>query len=253
MKVLVPMSGPDTAFREAGYAHCKSLIEIAGKALVQHVYENLSGLGAQQFVFVIRKEDHTQFHLSEVLKLMDSGCRVVVAQGTTAGAACTALLAAGELNPEEELVIANGDQIVEADLGGIIADFRRRKLDGATITFDSIHPRWSYVRTNADGLVVEAAEKRPISRHATAGFYYFRKAADCTAACMAMIRKAAHINGAYYVCPAFNEMILQQAKIGIFTIAPQQYYSLATPQGVQRYEEILNRQPARSAHAQSPA
>ncbi len=42
------------------------------------------------------------------------------------------------------------------------------------VTFESLHPRWSFVRRGGNGLVSEAAEKRVISRDAIAGFYYYR-------------------------------------------------------------------------------
>ncbi|HEY4330878.1 MAG TPA: glycosyltransferase family 2 protein [Phycisphaerae bacterium] len=241
MKVLIPMSGSDKSFQDAGYQHCKSLIEINGKALIQHIYENLLSLKPDQFIFVIRKEDHARHHLSDVLALMAPGCRVIVAEGSTAGAACTALLAVAELSDAEELVITNSDQIIRRNLFPILEDFRGRKLDAGTITFDSIHPRWSYVRVDDAGMVTEAAEKRPISRHATAGFYYFRRGMDFVSSAMSMIRKAAHVNHVYYVCPTFNEMILKQARVGIHAIGPAQYYSLASPQDVQRYGELLAR------------
>ena len=51
-------------------------------------------------------------------------------------------------------------------------------MDGGVIVFDSVHPRWSFVRVDKAGFVIETAEKRPISRLATAGFYYFRRGAD---------------------------------------------------------------------------
>ena len=105
------------------------------------------------------------------------------------------------------------------------------------------------MRLNDAGLVTEAAEKRPISRHATAGFYYFRKGGEFASAAMSMVRKAAHINNIYYVCPVFNEMILRQAKIGVHEIRPEQYFSLATPQDVQRYEERLSRTQPEAVHA----
>jgi len=249
MKVLIPMSGSDAAFREAGYPRCKSLIEINGKAIIQHIYENLISLRPDQFIFAIRKEDHAQHHLSEVLGLLAPGCRVLVTEGNTAGAACTALLAVGAIGNDEELVISNADQIIRADLFSIVDGFRKQGLDGGTIVFDSIHPRWSYVRINDARMVTEAAEKRPISRHATAGFYYFRRGGDFATAAMNMIRKAAHVNNVYYVCPAFNEMILRQARIGVCEIKPEQYFSLATPQDVQRYEERLSRMTPEVLHA----
>ena len=54
-----------------------------------------------------------------------------------------------------------------------------------------------------------------------------------------MIRKDAHVNDSFYVCPSYNELILQQAKIGTYTIPRDAYFSLATPQGVQTYEDFL--------------
>jgi len=249
MKILVPMGGGDSAFKEAGQQHGKWLAEIHARPLIQHVYDNLQSAGAGGFVFVIRKEDNARYHLGEVLRLMAPGCDVIIADGPTAGAACTALLAIERISADEELLIANGDQILLADMKLILDEFRERSLDGGTIVFDSIHPRWSYVKVNPQtGLVVEAAEKRPISRMATAGIYYFRRGADFCDAAAAMIRKGAHVNDAYFVCPAFNEMVLKQARIGVHPILGDQYYSLATPQGVERYAQMLARE-MRPAHA----
>lgn len=238
MNVLVPIAGPDEAFRERGLGPTKNLAELARKPLVQHVHENLRPLGGR-FLFVVRRDEVARFHLDEILRLLEPGCVVVVAEGATTGAACTALLAIEHIDTDEPLVIANGDQVLLTDLPAAVGEFRDRGLDGGILTFDAVHPRWSYVRLGADGLIVEAAEKRTISRHATAGFYYFRRGRDYVEAAMEMIRKDAHVNGGFYVCPAYNQMILRQARVGIRTIPVEAYYSLATPQGVQLYEGFL--------------
>lgn len=249
MRVVVPMAGADEAFRQAGFTHSKSLIEVGGRPLVEHVHDRLRGLPDARFTFIIRKEDASRHHLAEVLRLLDPDCSIVHTEHPTAGAACTAMLAIESIPEDDELVIANGDQLIVADLGGVIADFRSRDLDGGTIVFDSIHPRWSYVRVSAQGLVEEAVEKRPISRHATAGFYYFRKGRDFVASAMEMIRKDASVNGQYYVCPTFNEMILRQKRIGIATIRREDYFSFGTPQGVETYEQYRGRQSEGQARA----
>ena len=85
----------------------------------------------------------------------------------------------------------------------------------------------------------EASEKRPISRCATAGTYYFKRGADFLRATMRMIGKDAHVQGRYFVCPVYNELILEQARIGVVRDPQSAYFSLATPQGVQQYEEYL--------------
>jgi dTDP-glucose pyrophosphorylase len=137
------------------------------------------------------------------------------------------------------LVIANGDQVFATDVAEAVRDFRRRNLDAGTIVFDSVHPRWSFVKLDPEGLVVEAAEKRPLSRKATAGFYYFRRSRDFVEAAQAMIRKGASVNGSYYICPSFNEMILKGSRIGVFEIPREKYISLATPQAIEDYEQVL--------------
>ena len=86
---------------------------------------------------------------------------------------------------------------------------------------------------------MEAAEKRPISRNATAGFYYFKKADYFFEAAKRMISKNASVNGSFFVCPVFNEMILQQLSIGTFRIKKEQYYSFSHESGIEAYKAYL--------------
>ena len=239
MIVIIPIAGGDDAFRDRGFPYSKPLIEIHGKPLVEHVWACLKPLNAEKYVFVVRQEDVRLAHLDEVLHLMEPKAAVVPVAGPTAGAACTAMLAIEHIEADRQLVIANGDQLLTCDLRAALDDFRSRDLDAGTLVFDSVHPRWSFVRVGEDGLVTEAAEKRPISRHATAGFYYFKRGADFVKAAGDMIRKEAHVNGNFYVCPTFNEMILNHARVGVFPIARDSYISLGTPQNVEEYEQTL--------------
>ena len=239
MKILIPMAGRDEIFRNHGFVYAKPLIEIDGRPAIEHAFDSIKTAGEAKYVFVIRKDDDLRFHLRDVLRLLSPDAAIIRADGETAGAACTALLAIDELSDDDELVIANSDQVIDTNLGEAIAYFRRQELDAATIVFDSVHPRWSFVKTNEHGLVVEAAEKRPLSRNATAGFYYFKRSSYFVNAAMQMIRKGAAINGGYFVCPVFNELILDQKRIGIHRIDRRQYISLATPQALEDYEQTL--------------
>ncbi len=237
MRVLIPIAGPYDAFKEKGYLYSKNLIEVQGKPLIQHVYEKLQLLPEAKFIFIVNREEIERFHIDNVLKLLSPSCTIFTAENTTAGAACTALLAIEEIENNEPLLIVNGDQIIEHNIAEIIEVFNRRALDGGIITFDSVHPRWSYVKVDEQGYVVEAAEKRPISRMATAGFYYFKHGYDFAQSAMETIRKDARVDGKFYICPCYNEMVLKQQKIGIFTIPRSEYFSLASPQGVEEYEK----------------
>lgn len=239
MNILFLLAGDSKVFEEHGYQYPKYLIEIDGVPLVQHVVEHVSVTEPTRHIFVIRKEEAERFHFESVLRLLSRQAEVFVTEGATRGAACTALLAIEKIDTDEPLLVVNGDQVVDIALGDAIASFEERGLDGGMVVFDSVHPRWSYARLDERDLVIETAEKRPISRNATAGIYYFAKGCSFVAAAKEMVRKDAHVGDAFYVCPVYNEMLLDQACVGVFRIPRENYHSLALPQGVQAYEERL--------------
>jgi dTDP-glucose pyrophosphorylase len=180
-----------------------------------------------------------QFHLADIVALLAPGSSVVTVSERTGGAACTALLGAEFIDNDQELLIVNGNDLIETDFGVIVNGFRDKDWDAGVVTFPSIHPRYSYVRLDSTGLVVEAAEKRPISRLATAGFYWFRRGSDFTNSAKSMIRKDASIQGVFYICPVLNELVLQQRRIGTHGIAASQYRPLKNAKQVQQYETSL--------------
>ena len=111
--------------------------------------------------------------------------------------------------------------------------------DGGVAIFDDVHPRWSYVRLDDTGMVIEAAEKRPISRNAVAGFYYFKRASSFFDAAKRMILKNADVGGSFFVCPTFNEMILQHKRVGVYSIQKSEYYNFNHASGIEAYKNHL--------------
>ena len=126
-----------------------------------------------------------------------------------------------------------------ANANDVINEFIEKDYDGGIVTFEDIHPKFSFVKLNSEGLVIEAAEKRPISKHATAGFYYFKKGSDFIESAISMLAKNASVNGLFYLCPVYNEMILKQKKIGVYPIERQDYFLLKTEGGIEAYKQYL--------------
>lgn len=241
MNVVILLAGDNKAFKEAGYSYPKSLVEVDGIPLVQRVIANIrSGLAKKdRLICCIREDENRAFHLGMVIKHLAPEATIIEVKSGAQGAACTALLAIDLINSDEPLLVMNGDQILEAGLAEAVADFQARDLDGGIIVFHAVHPRWSYVRCDPDGGVIEAAEKKPISKSATAGVYYFKRGKDFVTAAVSMIKKDAREDGLFYVCPVYNEMILKQAKIRTYEIDRNSYFSLKNPQGVESLEEHL--------------
>ena len=87
-----------------------------------------------------------------------------------------------------------------------------------------------------DGLIVEAAEKHPISRHASAGAVWYRRGGDFIAAAQAMIRKDAQVDGRFFISLTLNEMILHQQRCGIYEIEARHYHPLKSPKQLIDFE-----------------
>ncbi len=241
INVLILLSGGSQAFADAGHLYPKNLVEIAGAPLIRHVLDHLSPLQDEgaRFLCLLRAEENRRHHIGAVVHLLDPAALVLDVRGENAGAACSALLAVSHIDNDDPLIIVNGDQILDADLPAIVRGFREAALDGGIVVFEDVHPRWSFVKTDAQGLVIETAEKRPISKLATAGFYYFARGADFVLAASEMIKKDAQVGGHFFICPAYNELILRQRRIGVHAIPRSAYHSLATPGDVAAYEDFL--------------
>ena len=129
----------------------------------------------------------------------------------------------------------------EADYLDKLSIFKDSEADAGVVIFKSVHPRWSYVKVGNNGNVTESAEKKPISNSATAGFYLYKKASMFVEYAKQMIMKDANLDGYFYICPVFNEMILEQKIIKTFTIQPQQYHSFMSPEMLIDYKDFLDR------------
>ena len=231
MKIIVPMVFSNTEI-EAGGKYIKPLYEIERRTILEHVVGKLSEVHEAKFVFIIHQKDVAAYHLDNVLAMLCPDCEIVVAKGKTHGSACSCLLAIEQINENAPLLVAGVDKYLDIDINEAIQYFETKNLDAGAVVFDDIHPQWSYVALDEDGLVVEAQEKNPISRNACAGVFYYHQGKDFVQAVMRMIKKGAVTNGQYYVAPAFNELILQGKRIGVYKIDRDQYYSFTSEKGM---------------------
>jgi hypothetical protein len=230
MRVLVLGAGPEAE----GDAPPLWLLENDGSLLVERFVRACSRLDASM-AFAVRASEIRRFRIDSVIGLASPGATVVPIMGETAGAACTALLCAAQIGPENELLILNSNEYIDIDYREVVDSFRVRELDAGVVTFASIHPRYAHVRIE-DGLVVEAAEKHPISRHASAGFTWYRRGSDFLRSAKDMIRKDAHVEGRFFVSLTLNEMVLRRKRIGAWEIEARHYHPLKSRSQTSSFE-----------------
>lgn len=238
LNVLIPLAGSSPFFEGPEYLYPKPLIEVNGKPMIQHVIENLETIRQEKrFLFIVKLEDCQKYHLDSSLRLLtDDNCQVIKLERDTRGAACSALMAIEHIDNDEPLLIVNGDQIIERDLDRVVTHFREEDADVGVVCFPSVHPKWSFVRLDENGRIVETAEKRPLSRHAIAGFYYFKSGSDFVRAAMRSIENDTHVNGLYFIAPTINQLVLERRNMMVYHVADHEYHNFYSPQKIQEYE-----------------
>ncbi|RRS04479.1 hypothetical protein EIP75_10760 [Aquabacterium soli] len=237
MNVLILGAGA-TVSGQGGDAFPAFMAEVKGLPLIQRLVESCTALSPAWIGIACQASDIDTYRIGALPKLLHPNAEFVTTKGNTQGAVCTALLAAQYIDHDDELLILGVNEYVDVDFAATIQTFRQRELDGGVLTFNSIHPRYSYVKTNSEGLVSLAAEKRPISNTAAATFFWYRRGADFVEAAKDVIRKHDHVNGSYYIAPTINQMLLRQKRIGIERIDGSRYHPLKTSRQIENFETV---------------
>lgn len=212
------------------------LSEMEGECLLEKLCQKVHEIPQRRVCFAFLADDVKKYRLASIADLISPGATLVKVPTSTKGAACTALLAAADFDPEDELVVVSANELIDEPLGDLVADFRAKGYDAATLIFQSVHPRYSYVKVDS-GLVCEAAQCLPISRNATTGFFWFRKVGDFVEAIKSAIRKDAHHDGQYYIAPLLNELLLRGCKVGAYPIESRHYLPLKSEQQIAAFED----------------
>jgi len=233
LNIIIPMAGAGSRFEQAGYTFPKPLIDVEGKPMIQVVVENLNMVA--NFIFIVQKSHRIKYNLDTLLNIIAPNCKIIEVDGLTEGAACTALLAKDLINNDNPLFFANSDQFVSWDSNEFMYKMQETDCDGGIVTFESIHPKWSFARVNEFGLVTEVAEKNPISNMATVGFYYWKHGSDFVKYAEQMIEKNIRVNNEFYVCPVFNQAIEGGKSIRTFEV--NKMWGLGTPEDLKYFIE----------------
>jgi dTDP-glucose pyrophosphorylase len=217
LQILIPMAGSSTFFNEEEFQYPKPLVEINGIPMIQLVVENLLKIdGPKQFI------------------LTDYKAKIVKLKSPTKGAVCSSLMAIDLLDKNLPLLISNGDQIIES-INNVVDFFVANSWDGGVATFQSVHPKWSFVRMEGNE-VIETTEKKPISRQAIAGLYYYQQADSFIKAAFQVLLKDDNVEGVYYLSSSMNELILKNLKVGNFLLSNKDYHSFYSPQKIKEFE-----------------
>ncbi len=242
MNILIPMAGRGSRFlgesdKNPEFKKPKPIINIAGHSMVEWAVSSLPLNKEDQLIFLVLKEHVEKAKIDEELrKIFGNEIKVIIVDHITNGAACTALLAREFINNDQPLLITDSDHFIDGKtLFNDIENYE--KLDGIIPVFYANNPKWSFAKTDQDGIVTETAEKIQISRNANIGAYFFRKGRDFVWAAEEMIEENDKTNGEFYVAPVYNYLI-RRGKV-IRLSRPRFVHGLGTPKDMAKFLEFL--------------
>jgi NDP-sugar pyrophosphorylase family protein len=236
MNIIIPMAGRGSRFTEKRILIPKPLIDIHGRPMIQRAVESLDLDG--QWKFIIRMDEHLD-RVSDMIRTIKPGADIINIDYVTEGPASTALLFKDDINNDEELIIANCDQIMEWTSNRFL-DYVRY-YDGAVVTYHADTDKNSYARVNKEGLVQEIREKQVISNISLNGIHYWKKGRYFVEAAEAMIAANDRApNGEFYIGPSYNHMIAQGHTVGIYHIPNQFHHPVGVPDDLDEFLRYEN-------------
>lgn len=226
------MAGLGKRFQMKGFSLPKPLIDINGIPMIVKVLDSLE-LSQAQFLFVIAKNEYSE-HIKSLISSSVKKSKFIEIDYVTEGPACSCLLFREEIDNDEELVIANCDQIMEWDSENFLMNVRR--FDGAVVTYYNDTDKNSYARIDKRGRVLEIREKEVISNVSLNGVHYWKKGKYFVASTEDMITADDRApNGEFYVGPTYNYIINKGLTVGIYHIPNQQHHAVGVPVDLENY------------------
>jgi NDP-sugar pyrophosphorylase family protein len=200
MKIIIPMAGNGNRFAQQGYRDPKPFINVNGKPMIRQVVDHL-GLQSYEHIFLCRTSHLENYSMSTIF--YDIKFQIVKIDTLTEGAAISVSMAKNYIDPDEDILIVNSDQLLHYNLNDINA-VRNSDVDGCIWCFKGTGTNWSYARLNEHNNVVEVAEKRQISEYATGGMYYWRSMRTFLESTRRMVAANDRTNNEFYVAPVYN-------------------------------------------------
>jgi dTDP-glucose pyrophosphorylase len=234
VNMVIPMAGHGQRFRDAGYTVPKPLIEVFGRPMYSWAVDSLPLELARRLIFVALEEHLDDQGLRRDIeeRYEDYAPVVIGLPEVTAGQACTVLTAREHIDAPEPLIIYNADTFCRTNLLETLPQLPPQ-VGGVLGVFQAPGDRWSFARLDAEGRVVETAEKRRISPWATTGLYHFTRGSDFVRHADAMVEEQDRSRGEYYVAPLYNRLLAEGVELRVDE-SPE-VWVLGTPEELEHF------------------
>lgn len=229
MNILIPAAGKGSRFQDS-YHPPKPNIVVDGKPMLVTSALSLGFEG--RYIFVLRQNDHTTSLANDLFSSFP-GCKIAVIDFDTDGPAETALIAKDLIDNDDELVIANCDQIMSWNEQSMLKKVRR--YDAGLVCIRANDPKHSYAKLNGYGHVEEVKEKEVISDLALTGIHYWKKGKDFVSTAEEMLQADIKSLGEFYIGPTYTLLAKKGKTIGVHLVHHNEISFIGTPEDLKKY------------------
>ncbi len=207
MKLVIPLAGFGTRMRPHTYSKPKPLINVAGKPVLAHILDGLSGLDIEEAIFIVG-------YLGEQIEAFveenyDFPVTRYVEQKELKGQAHALWLAREYLTGP--ILIIFVDTIFETDLSVL----ENPQADGIAFVKEVEDPRrFGVAIVGGNGYVERFVEKPEGMEHrlAVIGVYYLKRGEDLLSAIEELMAKNIQTKGEFYLADALQIMVDRGAR-----------------------------------------
>jgi dTDP-glucose pyrophosphorylase len=221
MQIIIPAAGLGSRFRSSKFKEPKPLISWNDKPMLHHVLDNFFG---DYTKCIVVKQANYNFEYPNI--------DIINIDYVTNGPATTAYIAKHLIDPDQDLLITNCDQIIKDWNKEQFLDYAK-KYDGILGCFLSTDAHNSYVKIDENKNIIEVKEKVVISNLATTGLHYWKKARYFFDSYDLMVLDNNTTNNEYYIAPSYQYLIDKQYRISLYMF--NQHFPVGTPEQLERY------------------
>lgn len=231
MKTIILLGGYGTRMRPHTWSRPKPLLNVAGNTVLGHILAQMSDVTGGEVIFVVGyKGKQIEQWVRETHPHLDSH---FVVQEEALGQAHAVWLCRDYLQDDDDLVLAFGDGIIEADFDAMRTGAGRQDVDAVFMVDEVEDPRGhGVVVLDEDGFVERFIEKPQTKEHnlLVTGLNWFRSSRRLFETVDKVMREERQTLGEYFMADAYEVLLAQGARV--VTAPVIQWVDTGQPQNI---------------------
>jgi len=243
MKLIIPMSGQGSRFKEVGYTDPKPLIKVEGKPIIAHVLDMFPGI--TDVVFICNKDHLQSTDMESVLKNLRPESTIIAIESHKKGPVYAVAQAFGHIDDTEDIMISYCDFTQVWDFEKFKKEVAVRNVAGAVPSYTGFHPHllhkglYGGILADENQMLLDYKEKHsftenPEDSYHSGGAYYFASGALVKKYFTQLLESNETLNGEAYVSMAYYFMMRDNLPIYVPTV--DHFMQWGTPEDLEEYE-----------------